>query len=154
MNGNKSGGLDASNVSIKQQPDAVIASTGDVDRPELLLEVVKEVDMGYTAELAFMEEFVEVNVHESTDPNAEPVVAVFNNGVAQYFVRGQNQRVKRKYVEVLARAKQTSVSTVENQREGNVGIKRNTSIKYPFSITRDENPKGSAWLRGILSEPS
>jgi hypothetical protein len=151
---NKQNGVEAADVSIKQQPDAIMKSTGDVERVDSIIEVNNEIDMNYAAELAFMEEEVEVRVEESTDPNAEPVVSVFNNGIAQYFVRGQTQRVKRKFVEVLARAKQTSVSTVEDRNTGNVAIKRNTSIRYPFSMTRDDNPKGYAWLRGILSEPS
>lgn len=145
--------LDAADVSIKQQPDAVMKSTGDVESIESIVEVNKELDMAYAQELAFMEEFVEVRVEESTDPNAEPVVSVFNGGVSQYFVRGQTQRVKRKFVEVLARAKQTTVTTQEDRNTGNVGIKRHTSIRYPFALTKD-TPQGYAWLRSILSEPS
>lgn len=147
-------GVDAEEVSIKQQPDLLMKTTGDAERAEQILEVNNEIDMSYADDLAFMEEMVDVRVEESTDPNAEPVVAVFNNGQSQYFVRGKTQRVKRKFVEVLARAKQTTVNTVEDRNEGAVRLKRHTSIRYPFSMTRDDNPKGYAWLRNILSEPA
>lgn len=145
-------GVEASEVSIKQQPELLMSTTGEAERAEQVLEVHNDIDMNYADDLAFMEEYVDVRVEESTDLNAEPVVAVFNNGQSQYFVRGKTQRVKRKFVEVLARAKQTTVNTIEDRNEGAVRLKRHTSLRYPFSMTRDDNPKGYAWLRNILSE--
>lgn len=110
----------------------------------------------YLAQLAFMEEKVLVVVHETTNKNddAMPMVAV--NGINQYFIRGLNQWVKRKFVEVLARAKPEAVMTdVEVRSLGAEPINRvlrNRAHKYPFSLVQDPNPRGSAWFNALLQE--
>lgn len=106
----------------------------------------------YAKELAFMEEVVDVMVHESTDPNAEPVVDVYCNGMPQRFVRGQMQKVKRKYVEILANARQTSIKTNVRNDGDNVynRIDKHTALRYPFSM-QDSNPRGQAWLKKLLA---
>lgn len=106
----------------------------------------------YAAELAFMEEFVEVTVHESTDANAEPIVDVYCNGTPQRFLRGNAQRVKRKYVEVLANARQTSIKTNVRNDGDNIynRIDKHTALRYPFSMV-DSNPRGQAWLKKLLA---
>ena len=106
----------------------------------------------YAKELAFMEEIVDVMVHESTDPHAEPVVDVYCNGMPQRFVRGQMQKVKRKYVEILANARQTSIKTNVRNDGDNVynRIDKHTALRYPFSM-QDSNPRGQAWLKKLLA---
>lgn len=108
------------------------------------------------AALAFMEEPVDIMVHESTDPNAELIVDVYCNGVPQRFIRGQAQTVKRKFVEVLSRAKQTSIQTetAAQDANGNVvnRINRHTALRYPFSIVFDANPNGRDWIKSVLRE--
>ena len=104
--------------------------------------------------LAFNEEQVLVCVFPSPDPNAEKIVEVFNNGIPQRFIRGQWQICKRKYVEVLARAKPFNVSTPEvsdNAGGRTTSIQTTTGLRYPFEM-RDQNPRGAAWLQGILAE--
>jgi hypothetical protein len=108
------------------------------------------------AELAFMEEYVDVMVHESADPNAENPVFTACNGVNQYFDRGRVQRVKRKYVEILAAARTGMVTTPEyTMGDGtrSLSIRRTSSLAYPFSIMEDKNPRGAAWLRALLNTP-
>lgn len=108
-------------------------------------------------ELKFMEEFVEVMVHESTDPNAENPIYTACNGVAQYFFRGQVQKVKRKYVYILACAKEHGISTPEyTAADGSraTGIKKTSSLKYPFSVIADANPRGATWLKSVLAAPT
>lgn len=106
----------------------------------------------YAAELAFMEELVDVLVHESTDENAEPIVDVYCNGTPQRFIRGVQQKVKRKYVEILANARQTSIKTKTHQDNETVynRIDKHTALRYPFSM-QDSNPRGQAWLKKILA---
>lgn len=110
----------------------------------------------YLAQLAFMEEKVTVVVHETTNKNDDPLPMVAVNGVNQYFVRGQNQMVKRKFIEVLARAKPEAVSTdVEVRRAGDEPINRvlrRRGHKFPFSVVQDGNPRGAAWLSALLNE--
>lgn len=108
-------------------------------------------------ELLFMEEFVEVMLHESTDKNAENPVFTSCNGVNQYFDRGSVQRVRRKYVAILASCKEHNITTPEyTAPDGSraVGIRRTSSLKYPFSVISDPNPRGAPWLRSLLQAPT
>jgi hypothetical protein len=107
----------------------------------------------YVQELAFNEEMVEVMVHESTDPNAENPVFTACNGVTQYFFRGQVQTVRRKFLAILAIAKEHAIRTPEyTLADGSRGTKitRTSSLKYPFSVISDPNPRGAAWLKALL----
>lgn len=148
--------VDTGDVKITQQKEILMSSHGaTIDMPESEIEVAPAIESNYANDLAFAEQKVEVVVHESTDPNAEPIVEVFNNGVRQNFIRGQAIFVKRKFVEVLARAKATGIQTQEyadNVGDRGVRILRHTALKYPFSVMQDPSPKGSAWLKGILAE--
>jgi len=108
-------------------------------------------------ELKFNEEFVEVMLHESTDANAENPVFTACNGVTQYFFRGQVQTVRRKYLHILAACKEHSVSTPEyTMPDGSrsTRIVRRSSLKYPFSVISDKNPRGAAWLKALLASPT
>lgn len=105
--------------------------------------------------LQFMEDVLLVRVHESTNPTDEPLPAVWNDGVSQYFIRGQEQHVKRKFVEVLARLKKTAFSQIK--RVNGVGDEEyaqipHTSLLYPFAVIEDPSPRGSAWLRSVMQE--
>jgi hypothetical protein len=114
-------------------------------------------DAAMFEELKFMEEVVEVMVHESTDENAVNPIFTAVNGVAQYFFRGTVQAVKRKYVNILASCKEHNISTPEyTAKDGSraVGIRRTSSLKYPFSVISDPNPRGAAWLRSVLAAPT
>lgn len=105
--------------------------------------------------LAFNEEVLTILVHDSTNPIDDPIPEVWNDGVPQRFERNVEMQVKRKYVEVLARAKKTTFSQ-EKRKDGNgddtyVQIPH-SALKYPFVVVNDPNPKGRAWLKGILAE--
>lgn len=107
----------------------------------------------YAKELAFMEELVDVEVHDSTDQNSEPIVDVYVNGVVQRFARGQVQRVKRKYVQVLATARPESIKT-ETRVHGDTTVNRVTkhsALRYPFTVTEDTK-QGREWLRKVLNQ--
>lgn len=144
-------------AEFSKQDHVDIPMTGDVgtiERPDREIVTADGVDMDYAAQLAFNEEMVDVIVHESTEPNAQQLVDVYVNGTPQRFWRGKVQTVKRKYVEVLARAKQTGIKTTVDMSNGEPvnRIQRHTALRYPFSIQHDPNPKGHAWLRGILAQ--
>lgn len=152
-------GFDTSEIDTGSEKTVVLPSIGGLDLSAQELRSVEVVDKpmadSLVSELAFMEEKVDVMLHESTDPNAENPVQVSVNGINQFFLRGQQQTVRRKYVEVLARAKKTAISTPEmtNQvGERVAAIRKATALHYPFSVTRDDNPRGQAWLRGILAQ--
>lgn len=145
------------------QPADISGEAGEIYHPEPPeIEIVRGATKGvkgkgglseYAQELAFNEEYVEVMLHESTDENAENPVFTACNGTPQYFFRGIPQRVKRKYVGILASVKEHNISTPEyTGRDGAraIGIKRVSSLKYPFSVISDKNPRGAAWLRSLL----
>lgn len=128
---------------------------GSVTREDFLDSNIKDVrrDKKTLDAMAFMEEPVKIMVHESTDENAQPVVDVYCNGVPQRFVRGMEQVVKRKFVQILINARTTSVRTRTGVEGGNVvnQLTRHTAVRYPFSVIEDRNPRGGAWLRESLA---
>jgi len=104
--------------------------------------------------LAFMEEVIAVQVHESTDENAENPISVGVNGVFAYFFRGQPTLAKRKFVDGLC-VKNASVTTPEYlnpKGERAFKIVQKSAFKYPFAVLRDDNPKGKEWLTRRLAE--
>ena len=143
---------------VGQNTHIDIPAEGDVKREDLGesgIDIIQPnaLESDYAARLAFMEEPVTIVVHESTDDNAEPVVQLYCNGTPQFIVRGQPQEVKRKYVEILANARQTSIKT-ETRTQGDDVINRvnkHTALRYPFSVQEDKNPRGAAWLRELLA---
>jgi hypothetical protein len=109
----------------------------------------------FAADATFMEEQVLVRVLPSSEQNAEKIVEVWNNGRPQRFIRGEWVIARRKYVEVLARAKPFSVATPEitdGNGDRTTKIDLNHGLRYPFEM-RDKNPIGNAWLNNILSQP-
>lgn len=115
----------------------------------------KPLGTDYADALAFMEEKVTVMIHESSDVNDENPVQLACNGVNQFFFRGQEQDVKRKYVEILARAKRSRISTPEITDGSGArtnAIRKATSLRYPFSVLYDANPKGPSWLKSVMAE--
>jgi hypothetical protein len=118
------------------------------------------------ATLAFMEEPVTIRIEESGSsdfPETHVHVAVNGRG-AEVHMNGQwvtmtwlpiNQDLvtKRKYVEVLARSKSDNIKT--RHEDANVDrpqnrVERRTKSNYPMAIIEDRNPRGAAWLSGIL----
>lgn len=102
---------------------------------------------------AFMNEPVMVTVLSAGKDNEAPYVQVAVNGVMQMFRRDVPIVVKRKYVERLARAKETAYDQDLDERKGesmNV-LQQIKSLRYPFQVNRDDNPRGGAWLRAVLA---
>lgn len=102
---------------------------------------------------AFMNEPVMVTVLSSGKDNEAMYVQVAVNGVIQMFKRDTPIVVKRKYVERLARAKETGYDQQVDDRMGermNI-LQSRHSLRYPFQVNRDDNPKGQAWLRSVLA---
>jgi hypothetical protein len=108
-----------------------------------------------TASLAFMEEPVQVHIHDTSEKNADPVFDISVNGKKKTFVRGQEYTVKRKFVEGLARAKPVSFGNEEYTKpsgERAVRWPSHRGLRYGFSVVRDDNPRGKAWLKDILAQ--
>lgn len=148
--------IDAADMDVGQKTYIDMPGEGVIDRSAMREEGVEVVPAmaldGYAADLAFMEEPVEIEVHESNDPNAEPIVDLYCNGTPQRIIRGVPITVKRKYVQVLASARQVSMSTdtrVDGEQVVN-RVNKRSALRYPFSVVRDDNRKGRDWLRAAL----
>lgn len=102
---------------------------------------------------AFMNEPVMVTVMSGGKDNEAPFVPVSVNGVMQMFRRDVPIVVKRKYVERLARAKEAGYDQTVDDRLGEKMNKlhQKHSLRYPFQVNRDDNPRGAAWLRSVLA---
>jgi hypothetical protein len=103
---------------------------------------------------AFMNEMVTIILADTTDENAPPHIILSVNGVTQPLLRGVPTMVRRKFVEVLARCKESKY----NQRTANpmepdrIEMVQRTAFAYPFEVVEDKNPKGRAWLRAVMTE--
>ena len=147
--------VDSRGVDVQQGSPRDLSAEGDASLDAPVIEVAQDNEATRTKveEMAFMEENIEIIVHDSADQNAQPIVESWCNGKSQFFVRGQANIVKRKFVGVLARAKKTTF-TQQNYRDGkgDLAIRNvpHTALQYPFSVLSDSNPKGVAWLRETL----
>lgn len=152
------GDVNSDDHKIGQDRPRAMKSTGpakDSLEPALIEPVTGPVSKQKLDNLMFMEDMVEVMVHDSTNPQDEPMPCVWNGGVPQRFQRGKAQTVKRKFVEQLARQKKTTY-TQEKTKDANgddtyVQIPH-TALLYPFSVLSDPSPNGRAWLQKVLAE--
>lgn len=104
---------------------------------------------------AFMNEPITIVVNPPNDPDEPMLVQVAVNGVNQFIPRGEPISVKRKYVEVLARAKRTDFAQTLDERLGEQGfnkVRSMHSLRFPFSVVADPNPNGAPWLTAVLAE--
>ena len=105
---------------------------------------------------AFMNEIVYVTVPSTENEEELYVISVGVNGVNQPIVRDVSTPIKRKYVEVLARAKQTAYKQIQKDTNDPASLVMipKTSLAHNFTVDRDDNPKGYAWLRELLKQPA
>jgi hypothetical protein len=106
------------------------------------------------ADEAFMNELVTVMVHSTTDENQPNHVVVNCNGMNQPLIRGVPTTVKRKYVEILARMKETKYTQVTRNPSApdQIDMVARHGLSYPFDLVEDLNPRGRAWLQNVLAE--
>ena len=151
-----SSGIDTGDLQIGPgDGDVTMSQAGKMEHPDIQVET-KPLNHEKAAELAFMEELMTVRVADTTDPEEGVCISVWNWGRHQLFIRGQDVTCKRKFVEVLARAKPTSYANVEfTESDGSRSIKwpKRTGARYPFQVVRDDNPRGPEWLRRVLMQP-
>ena len=105
---------------------------------------------------AFMNEQVTIMVHSTTDENQPPQVIVNCNGMNQPIIRGYPTTIKRKYVEILARMKETKYSQVTRNPSApdQIDLVARHGLSYPFDLVEDANPRGRAWLTNVMAEPA
>lgn len=105
---------------------------------------------------AFMNELVLIYVHTDGTNGALEVITPTVNGVNQPIIRGRNQAIKRKYVEVLARSKITTYrqEVTDPSRPENIQMTPLANMTAPFVVREDRNPRGRAWLEALLAQPA
>ena len=132
-------------IELHDDQESVVPVAGNIDFRQL------------ASDEAFMEERVTIVIHPTTDENQPNHVILNVNGTNQPVIRGVPTSIKRKYLEVLARMKETKYSQPQrdmaNPEYGNQVIGR-TALVYPFDVQEDANPKGRAWLQNIMAEPA
>lgn len=119
--------------------------------------VAESVDFGrLAADESFMNEFVTVMVHSTTDENQAPHVIVNCNGMNQPIIRGYPTKIRRKYLEILARMKETKYTQVTRNPAApdQIDMIARHGLAYPFDLVEDPNPRGRAWLQNVLAEPA
>lgn len=115
------------------------------------------VDKDKLEKMKFDNDILEIEIHESQDPNANPIPEIIVNGRREAFFRGQPKKVKRMFVEQLLRMKSTRY---DNKRciDPDTGIEEyqypeHTSLVYPFTILHDPaGEKGRDWAKKIKAE--
>jgi len=150
--------LEAAEQKVGQDKPRVLKSTGPAKEAleSAVIEIVdRPVDPEKVAMLAFMEEMVEVHIHDNNDPTSEQVFEIFNNGQREVFRRGERKAVKRKFVNELATRKITTYT--QERKQGPDGVMHDvqvprTALRYPFSVINDPHPRGADWLRATLAQ--
>jgi len=104
---------------------------------------------------AFMNQRLLINIMKSADRESLPVVIPNVNGVNHPILRGVDTLVKRKFVEVLARCRDTKYEQrIDKFNPEKFIMAPSTAIKDPFVVKHDPHPHGNEWLDIILREAS
>jgi hypothetical protein len=110
------------------------------------------------AMLAFMEEEVRVIISEADGKNPETHVFLAVNGIGpgpggvKWVPRGVEVSMKRKFLNVLAGARQVKYTNYEETNTEGVRESKQRATandRYPFSVVEDQNPRGIHWLREL-----
>ena len=134
------------------QPEGKLISDLSYHEP---IQKIAANDLIDQAELAaFMEDYLVIRVHTNNMEGEIPVISVCVNGTNQNIIRGRDQMVKRKYVEVLARTRTTGFEqeTQDASKPENIQMLPTVSLTYPFAVVRDDHKMGKAWLDSVLEQ--
>ncbi|MBV8049121.1 MAG: hypothetical protein JO171_18380 [Paludibacterium sp.] len=150
---------------IPENKDAKYAKQGDITVGGIVVDQGQEIEpilaseglSTIAAEEAFMNEILEVEIQSTGDENAPPNGVLTVNGRSQPWIRDTPIKMRRMFVEMLARCKETKYTPQEpdfrNPEPTNVP-KGRTAFVLPFAVLHDPNPKGRAWLAAIKAEPA
>ncbi len=101
----------------------------------------------------FMSQVLTIYIHPSTNKEENPVLIPSVNGVNQPIYRGQPAKIKRKFVEALARNRHTGYEQkIDPLNPENYQMVPCMVVKDPFTVQHDPSPRGPEWLRQILCE--
>ena len=117
--------------------------------------VIEQASENDIAMEAFMDDELTIHVSESREEGAYTVITPSVNAVNQPIIRGRQQKVKRKYVEALARSRITEYEQLvqDPSKPENIQMVPRSSVTYPFAVIHDPHPNGAEWLNQILAQP-
>ncbi len=110
----------------------------------------------YADELAFNEELLDIVLHRGREKHA-PLFEQFGvNGQIVWVKVETPTRIKRKFVEVMARSMPMDITTTSGEDPSDAltfnRVERSLASNFSFSILRDPSPKGAAWLAKVRRE--
>ena len=121
------------------------------------IEKVSETDFVDVAKLEeFMNQLCTIVMAPSTEDAALEIETPQVNGINQPIIRGVPVKVKRKYVEALARNRLTRYEqqTPDPTRPESIQMIERTAIKCPFTVIEDPaGDVGREWLKAIIAQP-
>jgi len=106
---------------------------------------------------AFMSQELLINVPISGIEGELPVICPSVNGINMPIVRGKDTKVKRKYVEALARTRIIRYDQEPSSdpfRPDKIKMVERPTLAYPFFVKYDPHPHGAEWLDSILATPA
>lgn len=158
----------SANFEMGQKPDIDMDAETAPEVPDIEAIHAETLVNGHAETLKFNEEPVEVVIYPSQEENAPRTVDCWVNGRgAEVFMNGKwvvlgclpvgvNVITRRKYAEVLLRAKRDRVTTehqgTEVERPHNT-VRRISSAVANIQIVSDRNPKGIEWVRRCMAQP-
>lgn len=159
--------IHSDDLQVGQRNDLQIEGADYIDRDNLVETVGTVVPDGYLGQLAFNEEPVKIVINAQGENPENAVLVQVNGKGAEIYMNGGWVSVgyipcdievttKRKYLEVLARAKKETVTTKfgQNLNDGesfNV-LQRRNALQHNFTVIEDQNPIGRAWLQSIIAD--
>ena len=123
-------------------------------QPIVQVKDFKDVMSNEVALEAFMNEVLTIEIAPTSNENEPPYAHINVNTFNQIIPRGTPVQVKRKYVEVLARMKETKYTqhTPNPSEPDRIEMKERSGLVFPFQVLEDRNRKGHEWLAHIRSE--
>lgn len=122
----------------------------EVSQVQDVLKSIKDLDME-----KFMEDVLTIRVAAPHDPFEDRVIPVSVNQTMMPIPRGVPVKVKRKYVEVLARAKEVRYMqhTPNPNEPDKIQLHGRVINRYPFEVLEDPSKHGRAWLEALMNDP-
>lgn len=112
-------------------------------------------DQEKLANLAFMNEEIEIQVSPTSEKGALPF-EITVNGRTELFRYGEVKKVKRMFADRMLLLKVTSYETqerVNTDGERTSTPVPTTALKYPFHVVNDPNPMGRQWYTATMGMP-
>ena len=142
--------LQSDDLPIRELPEF------DTDERDVIVATPEMLNKEYADELAFMEDVLTIYLNRGREKHAPKFEQVGVNGQIIWIQVETPTRIKRKFLEVLARSMPMDIRTQSGKAPGDEltfnKVERSLSANFSYQILRDDNPKGPAWLAKVRRE--